>query len=234
MSSLLINSLHKQRRCAVVLNHSTYNLTRNSPNIESQNLKHFNIALKSLETKGPSFAVSHKPIRSNRVSHDLMCGLSRRHSSSLSKEPGKMARVTEKIKIDYPRRKVWMVLSDFGNLKWQPNTIDSVDLIGPEGVGQVRSINIKGISHPIKEKLIKMDHDNYEFEIEVDHGWVLPFGDYKCKCCVERIDNKSCTIVWIGEFEVLGMEEEIGAKMAAGIYKQMFIDLPRYMQKNNY
>ena len=162
-------------------------------------------------------------------------GLSRRYSSSLSTESsGKMARVTEKVKMNYPRRKVWTVLSDFGNLKWQHQTIDSVKVIGDEGIGQVRVLNIKGISHPIKEKLIKLDNDNFSFEIEVDHGWVLPFGEYKCKCNVERIDTKTCTIIWTGEFEVLGMEQEEGAKLAAAIYKQMFRDLPSYMEKNGY
>merc|ERR1712025_545099 len=131
----------------------------------------------------------------------------------------KMARVTEKIKINYPRRKVWTVLSDFGNLDWQYNTIDSVDVIGDEGqVGMIRAINIKGTSHPIKEKLLTMDHDNFNFSIEVDHGWVLPFDHYVCNCKIHRIDTKTCTIEWTGEFEVLGMEEVEGAKLASGIY----------------
>lgn len=158
----------------------------------------------------------------------------RRFSTMPSKSTTKMARVTEKTKINYPRRKVWSVLSKFGNLDWQYNTIDSVTTIGDEGIGQIRVINIKGISHPIKEKLLTMDDDNFSFSIEVDHGWVLPFGQYTCHCNVHKIDTKSCTIEWTGEFEVLGMPEEEGAKLAYGIYKQMFRDLPNYMSKTGY
>ena len=125
-------------------------------------------------------------------------------------------------------------MSDFGNLDWQHNTIDSVETIGPDGIGQVRVLNIKGISHPIKEKLIMIDHENYEFKIEVDHGWVLPFGDYTCHCKVNRIDTKTCTVEWTAEFEVLGMEQEEGAKLCFGITKQMFSGLAPYMKKKGF
>eukprot|EP01083_Nonionella_stella_P211581 764876_1 len=141
-----------------------------------------------------------------------------------------MARVTEKVKMNYPRKKVWTILSDFGDLDWQHQTVEKVDIEG-EGIGMIRVLHLKGISHPIKEKLVKMDNDNFTFEIEVDSNWVLPFGNYKCICQIERIDTKTCTIVWIGEFEVLGMEQEEGAKLASAIYKQMFRDLPGYMEK---
>eukprot|EP01083_Nonionella_stella_P090579 253044_1 len=178
------------------------------------------------QMKGTSFVNNHSGYYS-------LNGQIRRYSSPTKSET-KMARVTEQVKMNFPRRNVWTVLSDFGNLDWQYNTIDSVDTEGPDGVGQTRSLHIKGISHPIKEKLLTMDHDNFSFSIQVDHGWVLPFGDYTCKCNIDRIDNKTCTITWIGEFEVLGMEEEEGAKLASGIYKQMFRDLPKYMTKKGY
>eukprot|EP01083_Nonionella_stella_P140426 430609_1 len=165
------------------------------------------------QMNGTSFVSKHGDYSS-------LNGQIRRYSSSPTKTEGKMARVTEKVKMNFPRRHVWTVLSDFENLDWQYNTIDSVETEGSHGIGQTRVVHIKGISHPIKEKLVSMDHDNFSFSIEVDHGWVLPFGHYTCKCNVDRIDNKTCTITWIGEFEVLGMEEEEGAKLASGIYKR--------------
>lgn len=67
-----------------------------------------------------------------------------------------------------PADQVWAALSNFHDLSWASGVIESVDVVGEQGAGDVGAKRIlNGVFH---ETLLSMNHDEHVFEYSIDDG----------------------------------------------------------------
>jgi len=119
--------------------------------------------------------------------------------------------------IQAPADKVWVAISDFGDIQ-VGGPVTSVDVEG-NGVGMVRTIGMGG--GRIIERLDRHDPDDRTFSYSIiNDDCPLPVSGYSSTAIVTDNGDGTATVDWTGTFEPKGGEAEASA-IVEGIYRGM-------------
>lgn len=124
-----------------------------------------------------------------------------------------MTIVTVTDTFDHPADKVWPVVSDFGGIHKYMRGMEPAQVEGA-GLGQDRVLAMPGGA--VAERLTWLDNDAMAFSYTILSG-PLPFNRYVATVKLTPKGNQT-DIEWQGNFEVDGVPEDEGVKMANGIY----------------
>lgn len=117
--------------------------------------------------------------------------------------------------INGPADKVWVAISNFGNVK-VGGPVTSVEVEG-QGVGMLRTIGMGG--GRIVERLDRHDATERVFSYSIlNEDCPLPVAAYSATVTVTDKGDGTCTVDWTGTFEPKGSEAEASA-IVEGIYK---------------
>ena len=124
-----------------------------------------------------------------------------------------MTTVTVTDTFDHPVDKVWPAVSDFGGIHKYMRGMEPAEVKG-EGIGQDRALAMP--VGTVVERLTWLDPAATAFSYTILSG-PLPFDRYVATVKLTARGDKT-DIEWQGNFEVIGIPEDEGAKMADGIY----------------
>jgi Polyketide cyclase / dehydrase and lipid transport len=124
-----------------------------------------------------------------------------------------MTIVTVTDTFDHPAAQVWPVVSDFGGIHKYMRGMEPAEVKG-SGLGQDRILAMP--AGAVVERLTWLDNEAYGFSYTILSG-PLPFDRYVATVKLTPKGDQT-DIEWQGNFEVVGMAEEEGLKMANGIY----------------
>ena len=126
-----------------------------------------------------------------------------------------MAEVHESGELGGSVDEVWKLVSDFGGLIEAMGV--PVELSGPEGIGQTRTITIG--PEPKVERLEELDHDARRLVYSIESG-PLPVSNYLATMQLSAIDDGRTKIDWSSTFEpAAGFAEADAINVVEGIYK---------------
>jgi hypothetical protein len=111
---------------------------------------------------------------------------------------------------------VWKLVSDFGGMLEAFGV--PVELSGPEGVGQERTIAM-GPSDPTVERLEELDNDAHRLVYSIQSG-PLPVANYCSTMQLSAIADGRTKLDWSSTFEPAeGFAEADAINIVSGIYK---------------
>jgi len=110
---------------------------------------------------------------------------------------------------------VWKLVSDFGGMLVAFGV--PVELSGPEGVGQERTIALG--PDPTVERLEELDHDAQRLVYSIQSG-PLPVSNYRSTMQLSAIADGRTKLDWSSTFEPAeGFSEADAINVVSGIYK---------------
>lgn len=111
---------------------------------------------------------------------------------------------------------VWKLVSDFGGMLEAFGV--PVELSGPEGVGQERTIAM-GPGDPTVERLEELDSDAHRLVYSIQSG-PLPVANYRSTMQLSEIVGGRTKLDWSSTFEPAeGFAEPDAINIVSGIYK---------------
>ena len=111
---------------------------------------------------------------------------------------------------------VWKLVSDFGGMLEAFGV--PVELSGPEGVGQERTIAM-GPGEPTIERLEELDNDAHRLVYSIQSG-PLPVANYRSTMQLSEIAGGRTQLDWSSTFEPAeGFAEADAINVVSGIYK---------------
>ena len=126
-----------------------------------------------------------------------------------------MAKAEVVKQINAPADAVFAHIADFSAIK-VGGPIESVEYEG-EGVGMIRRLGMSG--GVVVERLDVHDPATRRFAYAITNDdSPLPFSGYTATVAVDANDDGTSTVTWTGTFDVVGVPEEDGIKVATGIY----------------
>lgn len=122
--------------------------------------------------------------------------------------------------VNLPADQVWTLISDFGDLdKLLPGVFSQIEVEG-EGEGAVRTMTLGDGSGEIVEKLLTLDPEAKYLEYEMTSS-PMPVENYRASMAVRKLDDQSCVLTWISEYDVTPENENFKENMK-GIHMQLF------------
>lgn len=115
--------------------------------------------------------------------------------------------------IDADIASAWKVVADFGTLSWMPG-IESVELEGAAGVGQVRKI--KAGPMEIEERLESLDAAAKRLSYSIVSG-PIPAENYLATVRLSDAGAGRTRVQWGARFDTPGLDEEAAKGLAAGV-----------------
>jgi hypothetical protein len=133
-----------------------------------------------------------------------------------------MAIVTYDRDLDVSAADAWAVLADFsGFLKWAaggPEGGATLEIIGEEGIGMIRRMNIPGIG-VVGERLVTREADNMVLSYEISEGNPLGMDTYVAVVTLSDKGNGTSHIDWQGTLTaVAGADENQVAQSLKGSF----------------
>ena len=111
---------------------------------------------------------------------------------------------------------VWKLVSDFGGMLEALGV--PVELSGPEGVGQERTIAM-GPGDPTVERLEELDNDAHRLVYSIQSG-PLPVTNYRSTMQLSELAGGRTKLDWSSTFEPAeGFAEADAINIVSGIYK---------------
>ncbi len=131
--------------------------------------------------------------------------------------------------IDAPAGRVWSFLENFGDIEaWWPKggpvDIERVDIEG-SGIGMIRHIHNKGMPAPVSEQLDYLDPDTYTLRLSIVCDRPAGLREYNAKGRLIPTGEKSCRLVYHGEFTTEEGWEDEGREFLLAAYQLMFSGL---------
>jgi hypothetical protein len=125
------------------------------------------------------------------------------------------------------RQRFFAELMDFGGVaKLSPDAVDSVTCEG-EGVGAVRTVNIKGLPGPVIERL-DAAFDGRLFVYSFINENALPLERYVAVVELADAPNGGCHVRWGSNWIAgKGSTEEMCRQMCTGLYHQLIDGIVR-------
>ena len=127
----------------------------------------------------------------------------------------------------------WAVLAEFaGFLKWAaggPEGGATVEIVGEEGIGMIRRMNIPGIGI-VGERLVRRDDANKVLSYEIAEGKPLGMDTYIAVVTLTETDAGTCHIDWNGSMTAIeGADEAVVAQSLQGSFIGMSEALTAYI-----
>lgn len=109
---------------------------------------------------------------------------------------------------------LWDLIGDFGNTsKWSGSPPETCVQTG-EGIGALRTLTMRD-GQKIVDRLDAYGARTYSYSIVTSP---LPVATYHATMAVTPIDDASCTFVWSGEFEPVGISDEQAVAFFTRVY----------------
>jgi carbon monoxide dehydrogenase subunit G len=137
-----------------------------------------------------------------------------------------MGKTYQSTVINAPAEKVWAAVSDFHDLSWAPNVVQSLDVVGDAGakdIGAKRLLN--GV---FAETLLTLDEDGRTFSYSIDDGpppvSAADVSNYVGVVTVHTVtEGAGGTFVeWSSRWD---MNDEAAAEFCHGIYVALLGEL---------
>jgi hypothetical protein len=127
-----------------------------------------------------------------------------------------MSEVSVKRTLAVPARKVWDLISDFGDVSWMPAGTPAV--VEGSGPGMARVIG--GGERKIREVLEARDAVARTLTYTIPEGVPFPVTGYRSTMLVSDAGD-GCELEWRCSFEPAGVSEEQAAAAIEGMYGVM-------------
>ncbi len=145
-----------------------------------------------------------------------------------------MAIVTHECDLDVSAADAWAVLADFsGFLNWAaggPAGGATLEIIGDEGIGMIRRMNIPGIGI-VGERLVRREPENMVLSYEISEGNPLGMDTYIAVVTLSDKGDGTCHIDWNGKMTAVeGADENQVAQSLQGSFVGMSEALEAYVK----
>ena len=122
------------------------------------------------------------------------------------------------------------MLADFaGFLSWAGGPGATLEIVGDEGIGMVRRMNIPGIGL-VGERLVRLDEAEHVLSYEIAEGNPLGMDTYIAVATLSDKGDGTCHIAWHGTMTAVdGADEAQVAEALKGSYVGMSGSLAAYV-----
>lgn len=142
-----------------------------------------------------------------------------------------MTTAETRLTLSHQADSVWRIIRGFDNMDRYLSAVSQCRVEG-QGEGAIRYCTL-GDDVVLKEKIIHLDDDKRSLQYQILQGEV-PFQNYRGRCTVAEINEQSCEVHWLGEFDVQGMEEQDVINMLKGFYQEALENIAKELSQEQH
>lgn len=143
-------------------------------------------------------------------------------------------RIDTSFEIKFSADRVWQLIAGFNSLPDYHPSIDKSELLEQGCVRKIRFAKEAGGGYVV-ERLVFFNNETFEFSYKIINliDCDFPLRNYQAYVWVEGVDDSNCRLHWGSAFNLNGIGDEEGDRIAKSIYQGCFDGIIKALSVSN-